>query len=211
MAAEFPNTEKSRSGRRPGRPDTRALILKAAKDEFASKGFDRATLRSIAAAAGVDAALVHHYFGSKDDLLLAALKVPFDPRQVLPELTGLGVEGLGLRIAERFVSIWDTEEQRLPLVALIRTSVSSEEASAVLRDGLVRMILEPITAEIGAPGALLRAQFVASQLLGLAVARYVLRLEPLASAPAEVVVAVIGATLQRYVDGRVDEGPTRLA
>lgn len=207
MAAELPSRAKVRAGRRPGRPDTRAFILQAAKGEFATKGFDRATLRSIAAAAGVDAALVHHYFGSKDDLLLSALEVPFDPREVIPELAAGGADGLGVRIAETFVSIWDTEEQRLPLVALIRTSVSSEAASALLRDGLVRMILEPIAAAIDSPDAQLRAQFVASQLLGLAVARYVLRLEPLASTPAETVVAVVAATLQRYIDGSRDDGP----
>jgi AcrR family transcriptional regulator len=201
MSADRLNTDKVRAGRRPGRPDTRSLILQAAKAEFAEKGFDRATLRSIASAAGVDAALVHHYFGSKDDLLLAALQVPFDPRRLIPELAAPGVEGLGARIAERFVSIWDTEEQRLPLVALLRTSLSSEAAGTVLRDGVVRMVLEPIAAAIGTPDALLRAQFVASQLIGLAVSRYVLRLEPLASAPAEVVARTIGATLQRYVDG----------
>lgn len=201
MPAEPPaGLVAARAGRRPGRPDTRALILQAAKTEFAGKGFDRATLRSIASTAGVDPALVHHYFGSKDDLLLAALEVPFDPREVVPELAKGGTDGLGLRIAQRFVSIWDTEELRLPLVALIRTSLSSEAATAVLRDGLVRMILQPITAAIDTPDALLRSQLVASQLLGLAVARYVLRLEPLASAPAEVVAATIGATLQRYID-----------
>jgi AcrR family transcriptional regulator len=201
MAAEPPSAEKVRAGRRPGRPDTRALILQSAKTEFAEKGFDRATLRFIAARAGVDPALVHHYFGSKDDLLLAALEVPFDPREVVPELTAAGAAGLGVRIAERFVSIWDSEERRLPLVALVRTSLSSEAGSVVLRDGLARMILEPISAVIDAPNARLRAQFVASQLLGMAVARYVLRLEPLASAPPEVVVSAIAPTLQRYVDG----------
>ena len=201
MAAEPPSTEKVRAGRRPGRPDTRALILQAAKNEFAEKGFDRATLRSIASRAGVDPALGYHYFGSKDDLLLAALEVPFDPRELVPELTAGGAPGLGLRIAERFVAIWDSEERRLPLVALVRTSLSSETGSVVLRDGLARMILEPISAVIDAPNARLRAQFVASQLLGMAVARYVLRLEPLASAPAELVVSAIAPTLQRYVDG----------
>lgn len=201
MPTEPPNQVAVRAGRRPGRPDTRALILQAAKTEFAGKGFDRATVRSIASTAGVDAALVHHYFGSKDDLLLAALEVPFDPREVLPQLAEGGTDGLGLRIAQRFVSIWDTEELRLPLVALIRTSLSSEAATAVLRDGLVRMILQPISAAIDTPDALLRAQFVASQLLGMALARYVLRLEPLASAPAEAVAATLGTTLQRYVDG----------
>lgn len=204
MAANPPSKVAVRAGRRPGRPDTRALILEAAKNEFASKGFDRATLRSIASAAGVDAALVHHYFGSKDDLLLAALEMPFDPREVVPQLVEGGTDGLGLRIAQRFVAVWDTEELRLPLVALARTSLSSDAASTVLRGGLMRMILQPIAAVIDSPDALLRAQFMASQLMGLALARYVLRLEPLASAPAETAAATVGATLQRYIDAPVE-------
>jgi AcrR family transcriptional regulator len=203
MAASSPVGAKPRSGRRPGRPDTKAVILDAAKAEFAAKGFDRATLRSIALAAGVDAALVHHYFGSKDDLLLAALEVPFDPREVIPELTAAGIDGLGERIARRFVCIWDTEEMRIPLVALVKSSLTSEPAAAQLRDGVVRMVMAPIAAVIDTDDAPLRAQFAASQLIGLAVSRYVLRLQPLASAPPEVVIASIGQTLQRYLDEAV--------
>ncbi len=201
MAASPRTGAKPRPGRRPGRPDTKALVLQAAKAEFAEKGFDRATLRGIALTAGVDAALVHHYFGSKDDLLLAALEVPFDPREVIPALTAAGIDGLGERIARQFVSIWDTEEMQVPLVALVRSSLTSEAAAGQLRDGLVRLVMAPIAAVIDTDDALLRAQFVASQLLGLAVARYVLRLEPLASTPPDPVIASIGATLQRYLDG----------
>jgi AcrR family transcriptional regulator len=200
--APSPSTgAKSRSGRRPGRPDTKAAILEAARAEFAAKGFDRATLRSIALTAGVDAALVHHYFGSKDDLLLAALEVPFDPRDVIPALTAAGVDGLGERIARQFVTIWDTPDMQVPLVAIIRSSLTSESAAAQLREGLVRMVTAPIAAVIATEDAPLRAQFVASQLIGLAVSRYVLRLEPFASASPERVIAEIGVTLQRYLDG----------
>lgn len=201
MAASPRARAKSRSGRRPGRPDTKGLILQAAKGEFADKGFDRTTLRGIALTAGVDPALVHHYFGTKDDLLLAALEVPFDPREVVPALTAAGIDGLGERIARQFVTIWDTEEMRVPLVALVKSSLTSEAAAAQLRDGFVRMIMAPIASVIDTDDAPLRAQFVASQLLGLAVTRYVLRLEPLASAPPETVIRQIGGTLQRYLEG----------
>lgn len=201
MAVDRSGAARQRSGRRPGRPDTKARILQAAKGEFAAKGYDRATVRGIALAAGVDAALVHHYFHSKDDLLLAALEMPFDPREVIPALTAPGVDGLGERIARQFVSIWDQEEMGVPLVALVRSSLTSDTAAAQLREGLVRMITGPIAAVINEPDAPLRAQFVASQLLGLAVARYVLRLEPLASTPADVVISEIAPTLQRYLDG----------
>jgi AcrR family transcriptional regulator len=189
-----------KAGRRRGNPDTRATILAAAESEFAEKGFDRASMRGIAKAAGVDPALMYHYFGSKDDVLLACLNVPFDPREVIPALTAEGVSGLGDRIASRFVSIWDDEANQKRLVAVVRAALSSPAAQDMLTSGLMRMILGPISATIASPDAVLRAQYVGSQLLGLAMTRYVLKVEPLASAPADVVVARIGPTLQRYLD-----------
>jgi AcrR family transcriptional regulator len=189
-----------KTGRRRGNPDTRATILAAAESEFAEKGFDKASMRGIAKAAGVDPALMYHYFGSKDDVMLASLNVPFDPREVIPALTAEGVSGLGHRIASRFVSIWDDEANQKRLVAVVRAALSSPAAQDLLTSGLVRMILGPISATIDSPDALLRAQYVGSQLLGLAMTRYVLKVEPLASAPADVVVARIGPTLQRYLD-----------
>ncbi len=201
MGASPASGARARSGRRPGRPDTKARILSAAKAEFAAKGFDRATLRSIALAAEVDPALVHHYFGSKDDLLLQALEVPFDPREVIPSLTRQGIDGLGSRIAATFITLWDTEEMQMPLVAVVRSSMTSEPAAALLREGFIRMIMGPIVAVIDDRDAALRAQLVASQLLGLAVTRYVLLLEPLASEPAARVIERVGPNLQRYLDG----------
>ena len=191
-----------RAGRRPGSPDTRGAVLTAAKAEFADKGYDRTTMRGVAGAAGVDPALVHHYFGSKEDLFLAALEIPVDPRAIIPALARDGVEGLGGRIATTFIGVWDVEEQRMPLVALLRASATSEQAAELLREGLVRLVLDTITEVLDVPDGRLRAQLVASQLLGLAMARYVLGFEPLASAPAEQVAAAVGRTLQAYIDGR---------
>jgi AcrR family transcriptional regulator len=189
-----------KAGRRRGNPDTRATILAAAESEFAAKGFDGASMRGIAKTAGVDPSLIYHYFDSKDDVLLASLNVPFDPREVVPALTAAGSADLGNRIAAQFVSIWDDEANQTRLVAVVRAAMSSATAQDMLTNGLVRMILRPISETIDAPDAALRTQYVASQLLGLAMTRYVLRLEPLASAPAEVVVARIGPALQRYIE-----------
>jgi AcrR family transcriptional regulator len=204
----------TRAGRRRGNPDTRATILAAAETEFAQKGFDRASVRGIAKVAGVDPALVYHYFGSKDDVLLASLDVPFDPREVIPALTLAGRAGLGHRIAAQFVSIWDVEANQTRLVAMVRASMSSTAAQDLLRSGLVAMILRPISDVIATPDAIVRSQYVASQLIGLVMTRYVLRLEPLASASANDVVARIAPTLQRYIDDesppRVDEEPRSL-
>jgi AcrR family transcriptional regulator len=181
---------------------------------FAQKGFDGASVRGIAKVAGVDPALVYHYFGSKDDVLLASLDVPFDPREVIPALTRGGRAGLGHRIAARFLSIWDEEANQTRLVVVVRASMSSPAAQDLLRSGLVAMILRPISEVIATPDAALRSQYVASQLFGLVMTRYVLRLEPLASAPADDVVSWIGPTLQRYIDGgsrqHVDAEPLRL-
>ena len=194
---------KPRAGRRPGSPDTRAAVLDAAKSSFADKGFDRTTIRGIATAAGVDAALIHHYFGSKDDLFLAALEIPFDPRQVIPELARGGVDGLGNRIAETFVGLWDVEANRMPLIAMFRTAMTNDDAATLLRNGMARIVLDAIAQVLDVPDVAVRAQLVASQLLGLALTRYLLRFEPLASLPAADVVAAIGPTLQRYLDGQL--------
>jgi AcrR family transcriptional regulator len=198
---------EARAGRRRGNPDTRATILVAAQSEFADKGFDRVSMRGIAKAAGVDPSLMYHYFGSKDDVLLASLDVPFDPRQVIPALTRDGVAGLGDRIASRFLAIWDDPANQARLVTVVRASMSSAAAQDLLTNGVARMVLGPIREVIATPEAELRTSYVASQLLGLAVTRYVLRLEPLASAPSEVVSAAVGPTLQRYLDGDVSARP----
>jgi AcrR family transcriptional regulator len=202
MAAERTDAApRSRTGRRPGTTDTRAVILAAAKAEFAAKGFDKASVRGIARAAEVDAALVHHYFGSKDDLLLASLEAPFDPRQVIASLTEQGLDGLGERIATTFLTVWDNEAQRVPFLALFKTAMTNPAAADQLRNGVVRMVQTSVSAALGAEDAELRAQLVVSQLLGLAMARYVLELEPLASAPRDDLVRRIGPVLQAHIEG----------
>ena len=190
-----------RVGRRAGGPDTRSEVLAAARSEFAAKGYDRTTIRAVAAAAGVDAALVHHYFGSKDDLFLAALEIPFDPRIVVPQVLAGGPSGLGERLLRTFLSIWDDPVARMPLLALVRSAMSSDGAADLLRSGMLRLIFAPLAQTLAEPDAQVRAQLVASQLLGLVTARYVLVLEPLASMPAEEVVRHIAPTLQRYLTG----------
>jgi AcrR family transcriptional regulator len=188
-------------GRRPGGGDTRSDILAAAQTEFAAKGYDGTTIRAVGAAAGVDPALVHHFFGSKDDLFLAALEIPFDPRVVIPGVVAAGADGLGVRLIETFLSIWEDPKARMPLLAVVRSGLASESSGNLLADGMLRMIFPPVAQALGTPDAQLRVQLVASQLLGLVVARYVLALEPLASLPPEEVVRLLGPTLQRYLTG----------
>jgi AcrR family transcriptional regulator len=189
-----------RRGRRPGAPDTRAAILVAARELFAAHGFAGTSVRAVATAAGVDAALVHHYFGTKDDLFLAALELRVDPRVALLPVTEGGVDGAGERLMRLFVSVWDVEETRLPLLALVR-GVLDPGGQQLVRDGFLRMVLGPVGSALELDQPERRMQLVASQLIGLVVLRYVLAVEPLASTSSEELVATYAPTLQRYLSG----------
>jgi AcrR family transcriptional regulator len=188
-------------GRRPGGPDTRGEILTAARDEFAARGFDGTTMRAVASSAGVDAALVHHYFGGKDDLFLAALEIPVDPRVVIPEMLRPGIDGIGERLVRMFVSVWDDPESRKPLLAVFRSALSSEAGADLIRGGMMRMVFEQVAEGLGVPDPALRAQLVGSQMTGLVMMRYVLAVEPIASMPPDRLVQWLGPTIQRYLSG----------
>ena len=188
-------------GRRRGGPDTRGEILTAARRSFADKGFGGTTIRAVAADASVDPALVHHYFGSKDDLFLAALEIPFDPREVVPTVFAAGIEGAGERLLRLFLSVWDDPQTRLPLIALVRTSLVQSTPETLLQQGLLRLVLGPMRAALPPEEADRRVQLVVSQLSGLVLTRYLLAIEPLASMPAEDIVAWVAPNVQRYLDG----------
>jgi AcrR family transcriptional regulator len=189
-----------RRGRRPGTPDTKAAILTAARELFATSGYGGTTIRAVAAAAGVDAALVHHYFGAKDDLFLAALEVRVDPRVAMAPVVEGGVDGAGERLLRVFLSVWDDEETRQPLLALVRGIVEPAGAQLV-RDGFMRLVLGPVGAALDLDQPERRMTLVASQLVGIVVLRYLLRMEPLASMPGDVLVATYAPTLQRFLSG----------
>jgi len=187
-------------GRRRGSPDTRSAILAAARSSFATHGFAGATIRSIATAAGVDAALVHHYFGSKDDLFLAALEVPVDPRQlVIPVITG-PIEEAAERFLGIFLSVWDDPEIRPSLLAVAR-GVMDPSAKRLLSEGFLPVVIQPIGVALGIDRPEHRMPLVASQVIGLILMRYVLQVEPLASMPRDVVIATYAPTIQRYLTG----------
>lgn len=188
-----------RSGRRPGESSARADILGAARASFAERGYDRATIRDIAGRAAVDPALVIHYFGSKSALFGEALELPVRPREVFARGIVAGRDQLGATIVRTFLESWERPENRVRLVAMLRSALTNEAAMDMVRDLLVREVFGPITAELGVPDAQLGATLVGSQLLGLAVMRYVGRIEPLASASIDDLVATVGPTLQRYL------------
>jgi AcrR family transcriptional regulator len=187
-----------RTGRRPGAGGTRDKILGAARKHFATTGFEGGTVRGIATDAGVDPALVLHYFGSKDALFRAAVDFPVDPAEFIPKLLAPGLEGLGERLARFFLDTWDSPAGR-PLLGLIRSVVASEPAAAMLREFVSREVLARIAVALKVDQPQLRASLAASQLIGVAMLRYVVKLEPLASAPSATVAAWVAPSIQRYL------------
>jgi AcrR family transcriptional regulator len=187
-------------GRRPGSPDTRAAILDAARTLFASGGFSGTSVRAVAAKAGVDPALVHHYFGTKDDLFVAALALPVDPREVLASVAAQGPDGAAERLLRVFLSVWDDPELQLPLLGLARTLLDPS-GKQLLRDGFLKVVIGPIGVALGIDEPERRMPVVASQVLGLILMRYLLEVAPVASMPADEVVGIYAPTIQRYLTG----------
>ena len=192
------STHEKRRGPRQDGVEARETIIDAARSQFAEQGFEGATMRGIAREAGVDPALVSYYFGSKSGLFVESLRLPVNPADAIQAVLAEGSDGLGTRLVSRFLEVWDNPATGEPIISVLRSAASRPE---IMREFLQRQIVPPVAAAIGGPDAELRATALASQMLGLAFLRYVLRLEPLASATQEEVVALIGPTLQRYVAG----------
>lgn len=200
--------KRSRTGRRPGNPDTREAILAAARRLFGEKGFDAATMRAIAAAAEVDPALVHHYFGTKEQLFVATMQFPMNPGELIGDVVAGGADEAGVRLVRLFVTIWDSPVGAIG-ASVIRSAMSNEWTMRLLREFLTTQILRRVMTElrIDPAEAQLRAALVASQIAGLAMMRYLMKLEPLASLPAEQVVAAVAPNLQRYITGDITGAP----
>jgi AcrR family transcriptional regulator len=195
-----PQEPPRRRGRRRSGADTRSQLLTAARAAFAERGYDGATVRHIAERAGVDAAMVNHWFGSKEALFTASLHIPIDPTVVIGEILGGDPEHLGERLVGRFLTVWDATGGA-PLASLIRSVASHEAAARMLREFVTRVILARVVGVIAPDRAELRASLVGSQIIGLGMARYVVKFEPLASADHATVVAAVAPTVQRYLTG----------
>jgi AcrR family transcriptional regulator len=206
------------AGRRSGDSGRREAILEAARQQFASHGYDKATIRGIAGGAGVDPALVYHYYGSKERLFAAAMRLPLIPSEMIAAIVGPAAEGgprpdgpeggagLGERMVRTAVGVWDSEEVRDPFLGLLRSALTNENAAAMLREFITSTIIGTVAA--AAPGrddhghdARYRASLAASQMAGLAVTRYLLTLEPVASATPDELAAAVGPVLQHYLTG----------
>lgn len=191
----------SPGGRRGGESGTRAAVLAAAKQAFGERGYGATSVRGVARSAGVDPSLVLHFFGSKDGLFEAAVALPLDPAVTVAALLADGPDGLGERVVRTFLGIWDATPGQGPMLAMLRGAVSHEDSAARLRDLLLRVVLRPLAQGAGGDRPDERAALLASQVAGLALARYVLRLEPLASSSADQLAPLLGPTLQRYLTG----------
>ncbi|MCX4715194.1 TetR family transcriptional regulator [Streptomyces virginiae] len=205
--SDTPDAPKPRR-RGPGRPrqdeaddgpGTQERIRLAAREVFAERGYDKTSVRGIAKVAGVDPALVHHYFGSKDDLFAAAIEVSIEPALVVPAVIGEGPDGVGERLARYFLGVWENPVTRVPLLAVIRSALTHEAAAKVLRELVLRRLLARVAADLDVPDPTFRAELAASHMVGIAILRYVVQVEPLASADPEKIVALVAPTLQRYL------------
>jgi len=195
----------ARTGRRPGGGSgTQEAILDAARTAFSESGYDGATIRGIAGKAGVDPALVHHYFGTKEQLFVAAMELPFDPTVVLPALLEPGLDGLGERVVRMLLTVWDGAGDNNPFAALLRSAMTYERAATMFREFASRAIFATIVKAIDADRPELRTAMVASQMAGLVMTRYLLKLPAMVEATPDELVAGIGPTLQRYLTDPLD-------
>jgi AcrR family transcriptional regulator len=193
-------------GRRPGVSTTRQQILAAAREHFARHGFDGTSVRAVAGAAGVDPALVRRFFGTKEDLLVAALTAAMSPAERLEEALTPGRDDLGERLVDYFLTVWDGEPNQSVMLGMLRSACTNERAADLLRGFIAGQVLTRLEQVLDQGQAQRRAALVASQLVGLAIVRYIVRIEPLASASADELRSLIGPTLQRYLTGALESG-----
>jgi AcrR family transcriptional regulator len=204
----------ARTGRRTGDSGTREAILQAARTQFAERGYDAATIRAIAAGAGVDPALVHHFYGTKERLFAAAMRLPFVPSEVITAALTDGSRPAGVSVGEHLVrtalAVWDSADVRIAFVGILRSALTSEQAATMLREFVSRAILGPVASvAVGTDPERIpfRAALVGSHMLGLALTRYVVQLGPVAAATPDELAAAVGPTIDRYLTGDLGTAP----
>jgi AcrR family transcriptional regulator len=190
---------RRRPGRPPGESRTREAIAAAARRQFAELGYERTTIRGVATEAGVDPALVHHFFGSKQRLFLSVTELPIQPEDVLPGVLAGRRSEAGMRLARFSVELWENPEARDRLAGILRAAVSDPEAAQMARELATERFVDAISESLGVDDAPLRASLISSQGIGIAMARYILRVEPLASMAPEALIEAIAPTFQNYL------------
>ena len=183
-------------------PAARDRILAAAREEFSERGYDKASVRGIAKAAGVDSALVHHYFGTKEQVFEAAITLSFGPAMQAPQAVEEGpLDGVGERLTRFIFGVWENPATRTPLLAIVRSAVNNDAAAAVFRRIIATQVLRRIAGRLEVPDAELRAELAAAQLVGIAMLRYVIKVEPLASADPEQIITRVAPVVQAHLTG----------
>ncbi len=181
-------------------PAARDRILAAAREEFSERGYEKTSVRGIAKAAGVDSALVHHYFGTKEQVFEASIEVAFGPLLSAPGAIVEGPrDGVGERLARFFFGVWENPATRKALLAIIRSAMNNEVAAGVFRRLVATQLLRRVAAQLDLPDAELRAELAAAQLVGIAMLRYVIKVEPLASAPPDQIIARVAPVVQAHL------------
>jgi AcrR family transcriptional regulator len=186
-----------RPGRRPGHSSSRDDILAAARVLFGERGYDRASIRAIAAEARVDSALVHHFFGTKDELFAAAMQFPVDPETLIPLVLSGPREEIGERMVRTFLRFWEDPRLRPQFVGVIRSATTSDAGATLLREFLTSRLFAAVADTLKVPPLNLSA--ASSQVVGVVMLRYVLEMEPMASASEDELVALLAPAIQRYL------------
>ncbi|MGC1289543.1 MAG: TetR family transcriptional regulator [Streptosporangiaceae bacterium] len=189
----------TRTGRRPGTSDTRDQILAVARRRFATRGYDATSLRGIATDAKVDPALLIHYFGTKEGLFTAATGLPTGLSEVFAGQQGQTLRDFAESLARSYLGFVDSDQSRNAILALVRSAVSNEKAAAMLREFLAAELLPVIASRTGHENAPLRAGLVAAQLMGVAMLRHVVRLDPVARATPDEIVALVAPVIEHYL------------
>ncbi|WP_216896647.1 TetR family transcriptional regulator [Nocardia alni] len=206
---ESPTAAPRRRGRprASGKTDTRRRILDAAREQFATYGYAATTIRAIAAAAGVDPALVHHFYGAKADLFTASMQLPEDfVRSVSHLLLDTSQSAVGERLTRFFLNLWENSDTRRQLRMTVSSGLTDGQATTALREFVTAEILNPVVVASDRQDAALRLPLAVSHLIGLAMGRYILEIEPLAHADVDTLVAWVAPTIEHYLTG---ESPTR--
>ncbi|MEV0971329.1 TetR/AcrR family transcriptional regulator [Microtetraspora glauca] len=189
------------SGRRPGSPQTREAILDAGLRAFTESGYAGTTIRAVARAAGVDPALVMHFFGSKDGLFEAAIRGGGIPLRSLSDAADGDVEGLGRRVVARYVSLWEDPETGARLHAVMSSVAASPAAADLFKEFVRSEVIQPLVKRLDVGSPETRAILAGSHLMGVAFARYVVRIEPLVSLSPEELISCVAPAVQRYLTG----------
>ncbi|HEY6742230.1 MAG TPA: TetR family transcriptional regulator [Lapillicoccus sp.] len=190
----------ARRGPRPAGEDTRARITEAARSEFADKGYEGTSMRSVARVAGVDPALVHHYFDGKADLFAQAVVMTrVNPAMLVERVLDGPLEALGERLVRMFLAVWDDPDNQERLVALVRAVHTNDEVGALFRHFVAREVVGQVTRRTQVPDPELRGALAAAQIVGLATTRYVVRMPPMVDASPDELARWLGPTLQRYL------------